>query len=71
LELGCGLEDSPLEVALSYVNNLAYTQGMKPVYQFGFYVGTFGEYDLGAIRRHLPEGRLGPSIIVPRGRAPW
>jgi len=41
LELGCGLEDSPLEVALSYLNNLAYAQGMKRIYQYGFYVGTF------------------------------
>jgi REP element-mobilizing transposase RayT len=55
LEIGCGLEESPLEVALGYLNNLAYAQGMKPVYQYGFYVGTFGEYDLGAIRRYLPE----------------
>src|SRR5581483_7409132 len=55
LELGCGLEDSPLEVGLSYLNNLAYVHGMRPVYQYGFYVGTFGEYDLGAIRRYLPE----------------
>jgi REP element-mobilizing transposase RayT len=55
LELGCRLEDSPMEVALSYLNNLAYAQEMKPVYQYGFYVGTFGEYDLGAIRRYLTE----------------
>ena len=56
LEVGCSLEESPLEVALGYLNNLAYAQGMKPVYQHGFYVGTLGEYDLGAIRRYLPEG---------------
>jgi REP element-mobilizing transposase RayT len=54
LALGCGIEESPLQVALGYLNNLAYAQGMTAVYQLGFYVGTFGEYDLGAIRRHLP-----------------
>ena len=54
LALGCGIEESPLQVALGYLNNLAYAQGMTAVYQFGFYVGTFGEYDWGAIRRHLP-----------------
>jgi REP element-mobilizing transposase RayT len=53
LTLGCSLTESPLEVALGYLNNLAYAQGMRPVYQYGFYAGTFGEYDLGAIRRNL------------------
>ncbi len=47
LTLGCNTEESPAEVALSYMNNLAYTCGMKRVFAFGFYVGTFGEYDLG------------------------
>ena len=30
---------------------------MKQIYQFGFYVGTFGKYDLGAIRHALVAGR--------------
>ena len=55
LALGCGVTEAPLEVALGYLNNLAYAHGMKPVYQKGFYVGTFGAYDLGAIRRRLGE----------------
>jgi REP element-mobilizing transposase RayT len=50
LLLGCNLAESPQEVALGYLNNLAYAQQMRPVYQYGFYVGTVGEYDLGAIR---------------------
>jgi REP element-mobilizing transposase RayT len=53
LTLGCGLNESPAEVALSYLNNLAHVEGMQPVYQYGYYVGTFGEYDLNAIRRRL------------------
>jgi hypothetical protein len=53
LLLGCNLAESPQEVALGYLNNLAYAQQMRRVYQFGFYVGTVGEYDLGAIRRNL------------------
>jgi len=47
LTLGCNVEQSPADVALSYMNNLAYACGMKRVFAFGFYVGTFGEYDLG------------------------
>ena len=47
LTLGCALCDSPAEVALSYMNNLAYACASKHVFAFGFYAGTFGEYDLG------------------------
>jgi len=51
LTLGAPYERSPEEIALSYLNNLAYAHGMQPVYQFGYYVGTFGEYDMDAVRR--------------------
>ncbi|HEX7380094.1 MAG TPA: hypothetical protein VF278_23435 [Pirellulales bacterium] len=53
--LGCRLSESPQEVALAYMNNLAYAVGMKPVFQYGFYAGTFSRYDLDAIRRRLRE----------------
>lgn len=51
--LGCGYEESPEEVALGYLNNLAFAHGMQPLYRFSYFVGTFGEDDLGAIRRAL------------------
>jgi putative transposase len=51
LILGCPLDVSPANVALCYMNNLAYALGMKPLFKAGFYVGTFGEYDRGAIGR--------------------
>lgn len=50
LTLGCALDESPLDVALSYMNNLAFAQEMRPVFRYSCYLGTFGEYDLGAIR---------------------
>ncbi len=50
LTLGGNWEESPAETVLCYMNNLAYASGMKPIFKFGFYVGTFGEYDLGAMR---------------------
>jgi REP element-mobilizing transposase RayT len=62
LALGCDVAESPLDVALSYLNNLAFAQGMKLVYQLGCYLGTFGAYDLGAIRQHLDAE---PEICVP------
>lgn len=50
LSLGAPYERSPEEIALSYLKNLAYAHGMQPVYQFGYYAGTFGEYDMNAVR---------------------
>jgi REP element-mobilizing transposase RayT len=51
--LGCGHAESPEEVALGYLNNLAFAHGMQPLYRFSYFVGTFGEYDLGAVRQAL------------------
>jgi REP element-mobilizing transposase RayT len=51
LAIGCEIESSPLEVALSFLNNLAYSHGQRPIYKHGFYVGTFGNFDLGALRQ--------------------
>jgi hypothetical protein len=51
--LGASMGESPADVALSLMNNLAYVQGMKPVYRHSYYVGTFGRYDRNAIRRRL------------------
>jgi REP element-mobilizing transposase RayT len=53
LTLGCAVNESPQDVALSYLNNLAYVQGMQAIYQFSYYVGTFGDYNMGAVRRRL------------------
>ena len=50
--VGCPFELSPLEVSLRFLNNLAHVQGMKPIYQFGGFVGTVGEYSF----RALSEG---------------
>jgi REP element-mobilizing transposase RayT len=49
LALGCPLEIAPGDVALGFLNNLAYVYEMKPVFQFGAYVATFGEYHRGAV----------------------
>jgi REP element-mobilizing transposase RayT len=49
LALGCPLEAAPADVVLAFLNNLAYVHGMKAVFQFGAFVGTFGEYHQGAV----------------------
>jgi REP element-mobilizing transposase RayT len=50
LVLRGNLEDSPETIALSFMNNLAYMFGQVPVWRFGYYVGTCGEYDMNAVR---------------------
>ena len=47
--LGCRPDESPQDVALSYMNNLAYAAGMQRVFTNSCFIGTFGEYDLGAV----------------------
>jgi REP element-mobilizing transposase RayT len=49
LALGSPHEVAPADVALAFLNNLAYVHGMTAVFQFGAYVGTFGEYHQGAV----------------------
>jgi REP element-mobilizing transposase RayT len=51
--LGCSVHESPQDVALAYMNNLSYAHGMKAIFQESYYVGTFGDYDMGAVRRNL------------------
>lgn len=50
LTLGCPFDVAPLDVALGFLNNLAYARGMKPAYQYGGFIGTFGEYDNRAVK---------------------
>lgn len=49
LTMGCPYEAAPEQVALGYLNNLAYAHGLTEVYRQGYYVGTSGEYDMGAV----------------------
>jgi hypothetical protein len=49
LTLGCGIGESPEQVVLGYMNNCAYACGMAGVFRFGYYAGTIGEYDRGAV----------------------
>jgi REP element-mobilizing transposase RayT len=56
--VGCDVTDTPRDVALSLLNNLAFAHGMKAVYEPSFYVGTFGPYNQEAIRRGLGDASL-------------
>jgi len=44
------VEHSPQDIALAFQNNLAYALGQCRVWQDTYYVGTFSQYDMGALR---------------------
>lgn len=44
---------SPAEIAGSFQNHLAYALGQKRVWEDSSYIGTFGEYNMEAIRRQV------------------
>ncbi len=44
------IEQAPEEIALAFLNNLAYLLGQRPLWQVGYYAGTFGEYSMAAVR---------------------
>jgi REP element-mobilizing transposase RayT len=56
LALRGNIDQAPQTIALSYMNNLAYALGKKPLWQFGYYVGSFGDYDMNAVRRRERTG---------------
>ncbi len=49
LTLGFDLDERPIDVALSYMNNFAYVYDMQPVLMLGCFLGTIGEYSLQGI----------------------
>ena len=52
LALRANIEQSPEKIALAMMNNLAYAFGQNPIWQSSYYAGTFGEYDMDAVRRN-------------------
>ncbi len=51
ISLRGNIQHGPQEIALAFQNNLAYALGQVRIWANGFYAGTFGEYDMWAIRR--------------------
>jgi hypothetical protein len=57
--LGIATDESPVEVALSYMNNIAFVYEMRDILIKSCFIGTFGVYDLGAIAPHAWLPRTG------------
>jgi REP element-mobilizing transposase RayT len=49
------IEHSPVEIARCFQNNLAYAVGNVRLWADGFYVGSFGEYNMDAVRQRARE----------------
>jgi REP element-mobilizing transposase RayT len=47
---------SPEEIALAFLNNLAHVLERRPWWEAGYYAGTFGEYGMAAVRPKGPGG---------------
>lgn len=56
LALRANIHASPEDVAIGFLSNLAYALGQKAVWRFGYYAGTFSEYDMGAVRVKQCDG---------------
>ena len=50
LTLSVPYETAPGDVALGYMNNIAFAHGMTALFSSSYYVGTFGEYDMSVVR---------------------
>jgi REP element-mobilizing transposase RayT len=50
LALRGNVEESPEEISLGFMNNIAFAFGQRAVLRPSYYVGTFGDYDMGAVR---------------------
>jgi len=50
---------APVEVVSVLQNNLAWLLGQRRVWRDGYYAGTFGDYDLGAVRQRVRRDERG------------
>jgi len=55
--IGADVKETPADIALSLMNNIAFVYKMKPVLRYSYYVGTFGEYDRGVVRKTVATDR--------------
>ena len=61
------IETSPESIALDFMNNLAFLLRQEALWQPSYYIGTFGVYDMGAVRR---VGPIAPQADSRAGASP-
>jgi REP element-mobilizing transposase RayT len=47
------VHESPLDIVYCYQNNLAHMAKLGAIWREGYFVGTFGEYSMAGVRKHL------------------
>ena len=57
LVAGIPPRQSPQDVALGFMNNLAFAHDMRAIFSPSYYVGTVGDYDTGAVWTSLASSR--------------
>ncbi len=67
--LRANIEHSPEEIAVSFQNNLTFMLRKGAIWRPGYYVGTFGEYNMNAIRRAVRLESDSPAGQAGRGPA--
>jgi REP element-mobilizing transposase RayT len=56
--VGSDYESGPADIALSYMNNIAYKHEMSRLFMDSYYVGTIGAYNMEAVRRQVLADRI-------------
>lgn len=62
------IEHSAQQIALAFQNNLAYALNQGAIWQQNHYVGTFGEYNMNAVRPRGSRESASPATQGGRGR---
>ncbi|MFN0051874.1 MAG: transposase [Planctomycetales bacterium] len=57
------IDQSPDQIALAFQNNLAFMVNRGAIWRPGFYVGTFGEYNMNAIRMRVRAESASPATL--------
>ena len=60
-------DQSPEDIALSFMNNLTHMLNLGAIWKPGYYVGTFGEYNMRAIRESVRAKSCSPATRGGRG----
>ena len=66
--LRANIQHLPEDVALAFQNNLAFMLRKGAIWRPAYYAGTFGEYNMNAIRRAVRLESASPAGQAGRGR---
>ena len=68
--LRCNHADSPNAIVDSFQSNLAFAVGQERIWQDSYYIGTFSEYNMAAVRSKLDAVSLDSCSTAPMVNTP-